>query len=140
MPELTNRTRINIQALSKGVQRNGTVGVRRWLQVGSKDADLQAQFRNVDLAQFEPYLIAKLKSGIYSGSFNLDLTSRVRKNTVDASSTMTVIALKLKPSTIRSARLRPRRAPSFSTDWKTSSTRSWSRSSCRGTSTTRSSP
>jgi hypothetical protein len=44
-----------------------------------------------------PSDITKLKSGIDSGSFNLDLRSRVKKNFVTASGTLTVIALKLKP-------------------------------------------
>ena len=52
----------------------------------------------MDLAHFEPYLITKIKSGIDSGSFNLDLRSRVKKNVVTASGTLTVIALKLKKS------------------------------------------
>ena len=59
---------------------------------------LQTQARNVDLALFEPYVITKIKSGIDSGSFNLDLQSKVRKNAVTATGTLTVIALKLKPS------------------------------------------
>jgi uncharacterized protein DUF748 len=99
LPELTNPTRIDLQGVSRGVNRNGTVAIRGSVQVANKDADLRTQVRNVDLALFEPYVITKLKSGIDRGSFNLDLTSRVRKNTVDAAGTLTVIAISLKPST-----------------------------------------
>ena len=98
LPALTNRTRIDLEGVSKGPNRRGTVSVRGWVEVANKDAELHTQVRNMDLALFEPYLITKIKSGIDSGSFNLDLRSRVRKNAVIASGTLTVIALKLKPS------------------------------------------
>ena len=98
LPELTNRTRIDLAGISKGVSRHGTVSVRGWVEVANKDAELHTQVRNIDLALFEPYVITKIKSGIDSGSFTLDLRSRVKKNVVIASGTLTVIALKLKPS------------------------------------------
>ena len=98
LPELTNRTRIDLAGISKGVNRHGTVSVRGWVEVANKDAELHTQVRNIDLALFEPYVITKIKSGIDSGSFTLDLRSRVKKNVVIASGTLTVIALKLKPS------------------------------------------
>ena len=98
LPELTNRTRIDLEGISKGVTRHGIVSVRGWVEVASKDAELRTQVRNIDLALFEPYLITKIKSGIDRGSFNLDLRSKVKKNVVTASGALTVIALKLKPS------------------------------------------
>jgi Domain of Unknown Function (DUF748) len=97
LPELTNRTRIDLEGVSKGANRQGTISVRGWVEVANKDAELHTQVRNVDLALFEPYVVTKVKSGIDSGSFNLDLRSRVKKNSVAASGTLTVIALKLKP-------------------------------------------
>jgi hypothetical protein len=98
LPELKNRSRVDLRGISKGVNRSGTVTVGGWVEVGNKDAELSTRVRNVDLAHFESYLITKIKSGIDSGSFNLDVRSRVRKNFVTASGTLTVIALKLKTS------------------------------------------
>jgi len=97
LPELTNRTRIALEGISKGVNRHGTISVRGWVEVANKAAELHTQVRNVDLALFEPYVITKIKSGVDSGSFTLDLKSRVKKNYVTASGTLTVIALKVKP-------------------------------------------
>jgi hypothetical protein len=96
--ELTNRTRVDLEGVSRGINRHGTIAVRGWVEVANKDAELHTQVRNVDLALFEPYVITKIKSGIDSGSFNLDLRSRVKKNFVTASGTLTVVAIKLKPS------------------------------------------
>ena len=98
LPALANRTRVDLAGVSKGPNRRGTISVRGWIEVASKNAELQSRARNVDLALFEPYVITKRKSGIDSGSFNLDLQSSVRKNAVTATGTLTVIALKLKPS------------------------------------------
>jgi hypothetical protein len=98
LPELTNRTRIDLESTSKGVNRYGRISVRGWVEVANKAAELHTQARNIDLALFEPYVITKIKSGIDSGSFNLDLRSKVRKNFVTASGTLTVITLKVKPS------------------------------------------
>jgi Domain of Unknown Function (DUF748) len=98
LPALTNRTRIDLRGISKGITRQGEISVRGWVEVANKDAELHTQVRNVDLAHFEPYVITKIKSGIDSGSFNLDLKSRVKNNFVTASGTLTVTALKLKKS------------------------------------------
>jgi hypothetical protein len=98
LPELTNRTRVDLEGISRGINRHGAIAVRGWVEVANKDAELHTQVRNVDLALFEPYVITKIKSGIDSGSFNLDLRSRVKKNFVTASGTLTVVAIKLKPS------------------------------------------
>jgi hypothetical protein len=98
VPELRTRTRVDLDAAVKGVQRNGTVKIDGWVEVARKDAELTTTVRNVDLALFEPYLISKTKSGIDSGTFSLDLKSRVQSNNVNATGTLTVNALKLKAS------------------------------------------
>jgi hypothetical protein len=98
LPELTNRTRIALQGVTKGANRHGTISVRGWVEIAHKDAELHTQVRGVELALFEPYVITKVKSGIDSGHFGLDLKSRVKKNFVTASGTLTVTALKLKRS------------------------------------------
>ncbi len=98
LPELADRTLIDLEGTIKGVNRQGTLSVRGWVEVAKKDAELHTRVRNVDLALFEPYVITRLKSGIDRGSFNLDLYSRVRKNFVSATGTLTVVALKLRRS------------------------------------------
>ena len=95
IPELDTRTRIDLDGTVKGAGRNGTVAIEGWTQVSGKAAEIKTRIRNVDLALFEPYLVTKLKSGIDSGTFNLDLHSKVRNNVVNASGTLTVVAIKL---------------------------------------------
>ena len=96
LPDLATRTRINLDGIIKGVNHQGTVAVRGWMEIASKDAELETKVRNVDLALFEPYLVSKTKSGVESGTFALDMKSTVRKNVVHAPGTLTVTKLKLK--------------------------------------------
>ena len=98
VPELNTRTKVDLEGVIKGPGGSGTVGIKGWVEVASKAAELSTQARNVDLTLFEPYLISKVKSGVSSGTFDLDLRSAVRKNVLDANGTLTVNALKLKPS------------------------------------------
>lgn len=96
VPELDTPTRIDLDGVIKGVNRDGTVSIKGTTEIANKSAEIATQLRNIDLALFEPYLITKLKSGIDSGTFNLDLKSKVRDNVVNASGTLTVNALKFK--------------------------------------------
>jgi hypothetical protein len=98
VPELTTRTQVELDGVVKGVTQNGTISIRGWVEIAKKNGELATQVRNVDLALFEPYLFTKLKSGIETGTFNLDLKSKVQANVVNASGTLTVRSLKLKPA------------------------------------------
>ena len=98
VPELTTHTRIDLQGVIKGTARQGTVRVRGWVEIANKDAELETHVRGVDLGLFEPYLVTKMKSGVESGTFDLDVKSHVRKNVLRAEGTLTVSKLKLKSS------------------------------------------
>ena len=98
VPELDTRSRVDLHGVVKGPNRSGTVAIQGWVEAAAKNAELAAQVKNVELTLFEPYLMSKAKSGIDSGTFDLELKSTVRRNVVDASGTLTVNALKLKPS------------------------------------------
>lgn len=95
IPELDTRTRIALDGTIKGPANSGTVSINGWTGIKAKAAEIETRVRNVDLALFEPHLVTKLKSGIESGTFNLDLKSNVQKNVVNASGTLTVVAIKL---------------------------------------------
>ena len=98
VPELATRTRVTLQGIVKGANRNGTVHIEGWVEVAKQNAELDTRIRGVDLALFEPYLVSKTKAGIDAGTFNLDFKSKVAANNVNANGTLTVNALKLKPS------------------------------------------
>jgi hypothetical protein len=98
VPELTTRTQVELDGVVKGDARNGTISIKGWVEVAKKNAELVTQVRNVDLALFEPYLVTKLKSGVESGTFSVDVESKVQNNVVNASGTLTVRSLKLRPA------------------------------------------
>ena len=96
VPELDVRTRIALAGTIKGPSHSGTIAMDGWTHIAAKAAEMSTRVKDVDLALFEPYLVTKLKSGVDAGTFNLDLKSKVQKNVVDASGTLTVVAVKLR--------------------------------------------
>jgi hypothetical protein len=97
IPDFSARTQIDLRGVLKGPNHKGTVTVRGWVEVSSKSAELDIQVRNVDLCLFQPYIVTKAKTGVDSGSFNLDLKATVRNNVLHAPGTLTVRGLKLEP-------------------------------------------
>jgi len=67
-----------------------------WTQVSSRNSDIELKMRSVDLAVVEPYVITVAKSGIETGTFDLDLKATVRDNVLEAPGTLTLHSLKLK--------------------------------------------
>lgn len=98
VPELDTRTRVDLKGRVKGPNRNGTLSVKGAVEVRERSAELTTRARDVDLMLFESYVARGAGSEIESGRFDLDLQSRVRKQRIQASGTLTIEALKLKPS------------------------------------------
>jgi hypothetical protein len=98
VPDAGARTQLELDGALKGPNHRGTVRLRGWVDVNRKNAQLEVQVRNADLALFEPYIFSKAKAGVQSGTFNLDLKSTVRNNVLHAPGTLTITGLKLKSS------------------------------------------
>jgi hypothetical protein len=95
VPGGNRRSTIDLRGVIKGPAHRGTVSVRGWVEVDRKNAELAIRLRDVDLALFEPYIFTKVKAGVESGSFDLDLNSSVHDNVLHAPGTLTVTGLKL---------------------------------------------
>ncbi|MBI2319135.1 MAG: DUF748 domain-containing protein, partial [Betaproteobacteria bacterium] len=63
VPELSGRTRIQMNGVVKGVQRNGTLALRGWAELSNKDSEIETRLRGVDLVSFEPYLVKAQETG-----------------------------------------------------------------------------
>lgn len=95
IPDLAGRTRIRLEAAVKGAQRNGTLSMRGWAEIASKDSEMATRLRGVDLVAFQPYLIRASETGVRRGTLDLDLKSTVRKNILHAPGTLTLSGLEL---------------------------------------------
>lgn len=88
LPELSGRTQIQLDGMIKGVQRNGTLAVRGWAEISSKDSEISIRLHGVDLIAFEPYLVKASETGVRRGALDLDLKSTVRKKLLRAPGTI----------------------------------------------------
>ncbi|MBI4291915.1 MAG: DUF748 domain-containing protein [Betaproteobacteria bacterium] len=95
LPELSGHTQIQLDGMIKGVQRNGTLAVRGWAEISSKDSEISARLHGVDLIAFEPYLVKAQETGVGRGALDLDLKSTVRKNVLRAPGTITLSDVEL---------------------------------------------
>lgn len=95
LPDLTGRTPIELDAIVKGVRRDGKLQVKGHVEIASKDSDLKATLRNVDLLAFQPYLIKAAETGVKKGTLDLNLHSTVKANRLRAPGTVTLADLEL---------------------------------------------
>jgi hypothetical protein len=98
VPGLGARTDIDLTGALPGPAHRGKISVRGWVDVAKKSSELTMQVRGADLALFEPYVVQKLKAGIDSGTFDVQMKSTVRNNVLNAAGTLTIQSLKLKNS------------------------------------------
>jgi hypothetical protein len=98
IPDLKGRTRIELNGVVKGVQRNGKFSIKGWAELATKDSEIATRLQGVDLVALQPYLIKASETGVKRGSLDLDLKSTVRNNRLKAPGTVTLNGLELAPS------------------------------------------
>lgn len=95
VPDLAGRTRLKLEGVVKGVQRDGKLSMHGWGELASKDSEIETRLRGVDLIALQPYLIRSAESGVRRGILDLDLKSTVRRNALRAPGTLTLTGLEL---------------------------------------------
>jgi hypothetical protein len=95
IPDLKSRTRIELNGVVKGVQRNGKFSIKGWAELATKNSEIATRLQGVDLVALQPYLIKASETGVKRGSLDLDLKSTVRNNRLKAPGTVTLNGLEL---------------------------------------------
>lgn len=95
LPDLAGRTQLRMNGVVRGTRHNGTLAIDGWVELSSKDSEIAARLRGVDLVAFEPYLVKASEAGVRRGTLDLDLKSTVRKRTLRAPGALTVTDLEL---------------------------------------------
>jgi hypothetical protein len=98
IPELTGKTGITIDGTIKGVQHNGSLSIKGWAEIASKDSEIAMMLKGVDMLALQPYLIKAAETGVKRGQLDLDIKSSVKKNQLRAPGNLTLIGLELAPS------------------------------------------
>jgi hypothetical protein len=95
LPALDGQTSLSLDGVVKGVQRDGKVSIKGWVELASKDSEVQTRLTGVDLVAFQPYLIKAAETGVKKGTLDLDLKSTVKKNRLHAPGKVTLSGLEL---------------------------------------------
>lgn len=95
LPALTGHTDIELDGTIKGVQRDGTVSIKGWVEIATRDSQIQAKLGGVDLVALQPYLIKAAETGVKKGSLDLSIKSTVEKNRLHAPGRVTLSGLEL---------------------------------------------
>lgn len=98
VPAMSGRTRMQLDGVVKGVQRNGKLSVGGWAELADKNSEISTRLRGVDLIVLQPYLIKASETGVRRGTLDLTLTSTVRANRLHAPGTVTLTGLQLTSS------------------------------------------
>lgn len=94
-PDLSGRTRIALDAVIKGVKRDGRVAIAGWAELADKNSELTTKLAGVDLVALQPYLIKASETGVRRGLLDLGLKSTVRNNRLHAPGSVTLTGLEL---------------------------------------------
>lgn len=98
VPELIGKTQFKLDAIVKGVQRDGTLALSGWVNVPTQDLSIKSTLRGVDLVSLQPYLIKTNETGVKRGSLDLDLDSKVTSGKLKAPGKLTIAQLQLAPA------------------------------------------
>lgn len=95
VPALSGRSKVRLEGTVKGVQRDGSLSIQGWLNLGNKDSELSTNLQGVDLIALQPYLIKAAETGVRRGTLDMQLKSGVHDNELHASGTVTLNGLEL---------------------------------------------
>lgn len=95
LPDLHGRTALEVEGIFKGVQRDGTLAIKGWLELADRNSQLSSRLSGVDLVALQPYLIKAAETGVKRGSLDLNMQSTVKKNILHAPGTVTLSGLEL---------------------------------------------
>jgi hypothetical protein len=94
-PMFTEKSRLDLTRVLKGVQRDGAVTLAGWAEFATKDSSVRSTFRSVDLLALQPYLIKAHEPRVQRGTLDLDLQSDVSKDRLKAPGKLTISGLEL---------------------------------------------
>jgi uncharacterized protein involved in outer membrane biogenesis len=97
-PALTGKSRFDLAAAVKGLQRDGRATVSGWVEVASKDSAVKLQLRSVDLVMLQPYLTQATETRVQRGALDLDLDSEVKQNRLRAPGKVVISDLEFTPT------------------------------------------
>lgn len=98
VPGLQGKTHFDLDAVVKGIQRDGRAKIVGWAEIASKDSSVKTEMRSLDLVALQPYLTQASDARVQRGSLDLNMQSEVRNNWLRAPGTVVISDLEFAPS------------------------------------------
>jgi hypothetical protein len=97
-PTLMGKSRFDMTAVVKGVQRDGRVQISGWAEVATRDSSVRMVLQSVDLVALQPYLVRATETRVQKGTLDLELDSEVRKHHLRAPGRIVISDLEFAPA------------------------------------------
>jgi hypothetical protein len=91
-------THFELAGIVKGIKRDGRAKLSGWVGPGAADSSSRIVLTAVDLVALQAYLVEKNETQITRGSFDLNLDSEVRKNSLDGKGKIVLRDLEFAPA------------------------------------------
>ncbi len=98
IPAYAGRSDFSLTGVARGVHASGTVDIRGWVVIASRDSEVTVRLRTVDLAVLSPYLSRSGDVKVLGGTLDADVVSEVKKGRIRAPGKITLADLELAPS------------------------------------------
>jgi hypothetical protein len=97
LPSLRGKTRLDVTAMVKGVQRDGTAKVTGWVEVATSESSIETELRGLDLRALQPYIAKNTSAQVRQGTVDLTLHSEVSQNRLKAPGQVVISDLQFDP-------------------------------------------
>jgi hypothetical protein len=94
-PALDVPVQLDIEARLRGPQRDGRLAITGAVTPATRDGQLKADARGVDLVALQPYLLRVNEGGVRRGTLDLTLDARVKSQRLNAPGRLTLTGLEL---------------------------------------------
>jgi uncharacterized protein involved in outer membrane biogenesis len=98
VPSLKARSQFDLDAVVKGIQRDGRAKLAGWAEGATHDSSVKMELRSADLAALQPFLSQESDARVQRGSLDLHLQSDVRNNQLRAPGTVVISDLEFAPA------------------------------------------
>lgn len=98
LPGLIGHTRLNVTGTLKGNRSDGTLAIKGWAEIASRESETSTRLRGVDLVSLQPYLIKAAETGVKQGTLDLDIDATVKAKQLKAPGTVTLHDFELDPN------------------------------------------
>ena len=96
VPGLKDKSDFTLIAKINGPTHQGTISLDGWMVFATRDSEIKATVRNVDMVSLEPYLLQKAETGVRKGLLDLDLNSTIAEQRIHAPGVLKLTGLELR--------------------------------------------